>query len=107
MQLFEQADLLAAHTRAGHAYHEFLRVPALSCGIYVIPAGGIDPQQPHSEDEIYFVLEGTAQVVVGEESQLVQPGSLVYVPAHVPHRFTDVATDLKLLVLFAPAEATG
>lgn len=107
MQQFESAQLLADHSAAGRPYFEFLRVPSLSCGIYVIPAGGSDPQQPHAEDEIYVVLEGRGQIVVGQVEQAVQPGSLIYVPAQAPHRFKDVTADLKLLVLFAPAEATG
>jgi quercetin dioxygenase-like cupin family protein len=41
---------------------------------------------------------------VGEETQPVQPGSLVFVAAHVPHKFHDITEDLKLLVFFAPPE---
>jgi mannose-6-phosphate isomerase-like protein (cupin superfamily) len=104
MHAFEASDLLEAQRRAQRAYHEFLRVPALSCGIYVVPAGGHDPQQPHGQDEIYYVLGGEGAIRVGDEVRPLQPGSLVYVPAEVPHRFIDITTELELLVLFAPAE---
>ena len=49
MQSFDTAALLRAHAAAGRAYHEFLRVPALSMGVYCLPAGGVDSQGPHAE----------------------------------------------------------
>jgi mannose-6-phosphate isomerase-like protein (cupin superfamily) len=81
---------------------EQLRVADLSVGTYSIPAGGDDDQTPHSEDEIYVVQHGRARLVAGGGSVHVGPGSVVYVPAGESHRFTDVAEDLAILVLFAP-----
>src|SRR5258708_38515303 len=69
MQTFELAELLAARERAGELYHECVRVPALSAGVYVLPAGGADPQQPHSGDELYYVVRGRGSIVVGGERQ--------------------------------------
>ncbi|HUS15848.1 MAG TPA: cupin domain-containing protein [Chloroflexia bacterium] len=83
---------------------EFLRVPALSMGLYVLPAGGTDPQSPHSEDEVYIVMAGSATIRVGEADQPVAAGSVVYVPAGVVHRFHSITADLAVLVVFAPAE---
>jgi mannose-6-phosphate isomerase-like protein (cupin superfamily) len=76
----------------------------MSSGIYLLPAGAVDPQQPHSEDEAYYVVRGRGQIRVGYEDQEVEAGSFVYVPAHVPHRFHTITEDLAILVLFAPAE---
>ena len=104
MQAFDLAQLSAEQATAGRAYREFLRVPALSLGLYALPAGGVDPQQPHSEDEVYYVAAGSAKVTVGAEQHTVGPGSIVYVAAHVPHHFHDITADLRLLVFFAPPE---
>ncbi len=104
MRAFALSDVLAARDRAGKAYLEFLRVPALSAGVYHLPAGGTDPQRPHREDEVYYVVAGRATIRVGGEDRLVQPGSFVYVAAEVPHRFHSITEDLSVLVLFAPAE---
>ena len=90
---------------AGTLYHEFLRVPSMSAGVYVLAAGSEDPQSPHEEDEVYYVASGRATVRVGEEDRPVQAGSVVYVPARVPHRFHAVEEELVLLVVFAPAES--
>jgi len=87
-------------------YHEFMRAPDLSAGLYVLEAGAPDPQSPHTEDELYYVVSGTARVTVGGESQDVSTGSLVFVAANVPHRFHDITRRLVLLVVFGPAEGS-
>jgi mannose-6-phosphate isomerase-like protein (cupin superfamily) len=83
---------------------EHFRVPDLSVGTYSIPAGGADEQTPHTEDEIYLVLQGRAMLAAGEASVPVGPGSVIYVPAGEAHRFTGITEDLAVVVLFAPAE---
>ncbi|MBV1854697.1 cupin domain-containing protein [Catellatospora tritici] len=75
----------------------------LSVGTYCIPAGGVDDQSPHTEDEIYVVTAGRARITTPSGDAEVGPGSVIFVPAHEPHRFVDVTEDLALLVLFAPA----
>jgi mannose-6-phosphate isomerase-like protein (cupin superfamily) len=104
MQAWEYGDVLADHGRAGRLYHEFLRVADLSAGIYVLEAGGTDPQSPHTEDELYYVIAGRSMVTVGDETRPVVPGTLVFVAATVPHAFHDIAERLELLVFFGPAE---
>ena len=105
MQTFQKmADLLEARRRGGRLYHEFLRVPAMSAGVYVLGEGEADPQKPHNEDEMYYVARGTARMQVGPEDQKVQEGDVIFVPAEVKHRFYDITEKLVVLVFFAPAE---
>jgi quercetin dioxygenase-like cupin family protein len=106
MDAFELADLLEAQGKGGRLYHEFVRTHDLSVGLYVLPAGGTDPQQPHTEDEIYHVVAGRARILVGDEDRLVQAGSIVFVGADVPHRFHEIEEELVVLVVFGPAEYT-
>ena len=101
---FEIADLLGAGQQTGRAYLEFLRVPTLSMGLYQLPAEGVDPQQPHTEDEVYYIVRGKGQIAVEGESRAVREGSVVYVPANAPHRFHSIEEELSILVFFAPAE---
>ncbi len=104
MQAFEVADLAAQRAEAGRLYLEFLRVPTLSMGLYVLPAGGVDPQQPHTEDEVYYVVRGRGMIRVGDEDRAVAAGSIVFVAAGVDHRFHAIEEELAILVFFAPAE---
>ncbi len=105
MHAFEMADLAAERERSGRSYLEFLRVPALSAGVYVIAAGAADPQKPHREDEVYYVVKGKARLRVGDEDRPVRAGSVVFVTAGVEHRFHDIREELTALVFFAPAES--
>lgn len=104
MDAFDLAGLSARHAAEGSPYLEFLRRSSLSVGLYVVPAGGIDAQQPHGEDEVYVVMAGRGIIRVAEEDRDVIPGSVVFVAAGVEHRFHTITGDLSILVLFAPAE---
>jgi quercetin dioxygenase-like cupin family protein len=86
-------------------YLEFLRVPAMSAGLYVLAAGASDPQKPHREDEMYYVVRGRARFRAGDEDREVSAGSVIFVAAEVEHRFYDIAEELAVLVFFAPAES--
>ncbi|MBV8051793.1 MAG: cupin domain-containing protein [Acidobacteriaceae bacterium] len=106
MQNFYQlSDLEKQQAGAHNAYLEFLRIPQMSAGIYVLPAGSTDRQIPHQQDELYYVVQGQARMKVGSEDQPVAPGSLIFVAAGVEHRFHDINKELTVLVFFAPAES--
>jgi len=104
---FELKQVDAERAQLGKLYLEFVHKPALTVGLYVLTAGSEDPQQPHTEDEVYHVVRGRATIRVGDEDQPVGPGSVVYVAALVPHRFHTIEEDLEILVFFAPAEYTN
>src|SRR5262245_60624294 len=104
MDAFELQPLLAERERTNRRYLEFLRVPALSAGLYVLPAGGVDPQKPHTEDEVYHVIAGRGRFTCEGQTIDVQAGTSIYVAAGDEHRFHDIAEELAILVFFAPAE---
>jgi mannose-6-phosphate isomerase-like protein (cupin superfamily) len=104
MEAFEIGQLLEQQGQAGKAYLEFLRRPSMSMGVYHLSAGGVDSQSPHTEDEVYYVTSGKAQIRVGEADRSVEAGSIVFVAANGPHRFHSIEEDLTVLVFFAPAE---
>jgi mannose-6-phosphate isomerase-like protein (cupin superfamily) len=102
---FHMSQLDEKRTQAGRRYFEFLRIPAMSSGIYVLGVGDDDPQTPHREDEVYYVVRGKARMQAGSEDQKVGEGSVIFVAAGVKHRFYDVTEELLVLVFFAPAES--
>lgn len=99
------AEIAGQRAQSGKLYHEFLRVPAMSAGLYVLAAGATDLQQPHHEDEIYYVVRGRARFRAGDEDGEISAGSVLFVAAEVEHRFHDVTEELALLVFFAPPES--
>lgn len=106
MEQFTLADVQRLRLQEDKAYHEFLRVPAMSAGVYELGVGEEDNQQPHTEDELYYIVSGKATLLVGEKNVLVEAGSMVYVPARIIHRFHTITEALTILVFFAPAEYT-
>jgi mannose-6-phosphate isomerase-like protein (cupin superfamily) len=104
MQAFEIADLMAQQVTSGENYLEFLRSADLSVGIYSLPAGAVDGQQPHTEDEVYYVVKGRGMFFHAGENRPVKPGSVLFVAANVEHRFHSITEDMQILVFFAPAE---
>jgi mannose-6-phosphate isomerase-like protein (cupin superfamily) len=101
---FHIDDLTRERVQKGTRYLEFLRVPAMSAGVYVLPKGGTDPQKPHREDEMYYVVRGRARMQIGLENAEVHAGSAIFVEAEAEHRFYDIEEELEVLVFFAPAE---
>ena len=105
MQAFELTQLISQRESSNKLYLEFLKVPGLSMGLYVLPAGGVDPQSPHTEDEVYYVVSGRGTFRVGAEDRAVGPGTILVVKAGDEHSFHTIREDLSLLVFFAPAES--
>ena len=92
----EVKDRLGAASGGYEVVHES---PALELGVYALVAPEPDGQQPHEDDEIYVVLEGSGVLEVEGESVPVAEGSAVFVEAGAEHRFTAYER-LSVLVIF-------
>lgn len=104
MDIFELSRLIPEREQSNRSYLEFFRKGSLSVGLYALAAGAEDKQQPHNEDEVYYVVSGQAQMQIDKEHRAVKAGSVIFVGAEVEHRFHSIAEDLTILVFFAPAE---
>jgi mannose-6-phosphate isomerase-like protein (cupin superfamily) len=102
--VFHIDELSRERSNKGKLYFEFLRVPAMSAGVYVLPKGATDPQKPHREGEMYYVVRGRARMQIGSEHEEVRAGSIIFVEAELEHRFYDIEEELEVLVFFVPAE---
>lgn len=105
MKEFRLEELEAQRAAHEGAYLQFLRERHMSVGLYALDRGTTDPQTPHKQDEVYFVVSGRGAITVGNETTAVARGSVVYVPAGTPHKFHHIAEDLRVMVVFAPAES--
>jgi mannose-6-phosphate isomerase-like protein (cupin superfamily) len=84
---------------AGGGYEIVHDSPGLELGVYVLVAPEPDRQQPHEDDEVYVVLEGSGTLEVEGEAVPVREGEAVFVEAGAEHRFT-AYEQLALLVIF-------
>lgn len=106
MEIIEGAGTWTEPGSRGAGYIEHLATRSLSVGTYSLRAGAADPQQPHTEDEVYLISTGRGQFTSGGRTIEVEPGMVLYVAAHEAHRFHDVTEDLTVLVFFGPAEGS-
>lgn len=104
MHAFNIEDLITKQQAEDRSYLEFIRQKSMSVGIYRLHAGDVDRQKPHTQDEMYYIVQGKGVINVAGEDRAVQPGSIIYVPAKVEHFFHFITEDLVTLVFFAPAE---
>jgi mannose-6-phosphate isomerase-like protein (cupin superfamily) len=85
---------------AGNGGYEIVhRSEGVELGVYVLVAPEPDRQQPHEDDEIYVVLEGSGVLEVEDERLDLREGHAVFVPARAEHRFVGYER-LSVLVIF-------
>jgi mannose-6-phosphate isomerase-like protein (cupin superfamily) len=102
LKAFEYDEVARLRLESGDSYVQVLNEGSLSLGLYVLPAGSVDSQLPHAEDEVYYVVEGLGAIDVAGERRAVRSGSMIFVAKHVEHRFVDIEADLSIVVFFAP-----
>ena len=99
MHPFEVAAVRERLREVGGGYEIVHESAGLEVGVYVLVAPEPDRQQPHEDDELYIVLEGTGVLEVKGEQVAVREGSAVFVEAYAEHRFT-AYEHLSVLVIF-------
>jgi len=96
---FEIAAVRQRLAEIGGGYEIVHESAGLELGVYVLIAPEPDRQQPHEDDEIYLVLEGTGVLQVDGDEVPVREGSAVFVEAGADHRFS-AYEHLSVLVIF-------
>jgi mannose-6-phosphate isomerase-like protein (cupin superfamily) len=106
---FSLAEALGRLATDRHDFAEIYRSPSGSLSLTAAfwPGGSVDDQQPHTEDEVYYIAAGRALLTVDTEIVPVAPGSVAFVAAGVEHRFSEITEDLEVLVFWSPARGTG
>jgi mannose-6-phosphate isomerase-like protein (cupin superfamily) len=82
-----------------------IQCDAFACGhVTLEPNGGQVPWHEQEQDEIYFIIEGTAEMCLGEERRVLTTGQAVYIPPRVFHQLTNVGdTPCRMLYVYGPA----
>jgi mannose-6-phosphate isomerase-like protein (cupin superfamily) len=88
----------------GGGYQIVHSSPGLEVGVYVLVAPEPDRQQPHTDDELYIVLDGHGVLGVEGKPVPLEVGQAVFVPAGANHGFT-AYEQMSVLVIFARTHA--
>ena len=68
------------------------------------PNGGQVPWHNQEQEEIYFIVEGTAEMCLGTERQVVRAGQAVFIPPTVFHQLTNIGdTPCRMIYVYGPA----
>ena len=96
-----QLDGMLSKIEKDEYFYDFLKIRNLEAGVIRLRPGQEDTQEPHSEDELYYVVEGSGMLELGKASKPVKKGSVIFVPAGLRHRFYGNREDLIVLYVFA------
>ncbi len=105
MDIYKISDQAARRKASAADYLELFRERSMSAGVYLLPKDAFDPQQPHNEDEMYYIVSGRGRFKCGDEDVEIQAGEAIFVAKGVEHRFHDIVEDMTIVVVFAPPES--
>lgn len=70
----------------------------------VVKAGTIPPLHVHSQDQIDYMLKGSADVSINGEITHVKPGESIFIPGGATHGFLVSEEDQEFLEFFTPGK---
>jgi len=79
-------------------FHYALRHGTMKFGLYA--PRGTDPQAPHKQDELYFIVSGSGRFVKNGEEKPFAPHDAIFVEAGANHRFIEFTDDFSAWVVF-------
>lgn len=93
----EQKDLLSELEEKGSSYFvDFITTKGIQAGVIRLHPGEIDTQEPHSADEVYYVIEGSGFIKLDYKNDPIKQGTFIFVPAGSEHRFHGNTRDLVI-----------
>ncbi len=98
MKGYTVSEALARLSSEKTDYMRLIEDATYDIGLY--KPDGVDPQTPHSRDELYIVAAGTGEFVCDGKTRAFAPGDMLMVPAGVEHRFQNFSEDFSTWVVF-------
>jgi len=103
-EAYELDEVLEELKAGDNWFLTFLSKKTMDVGILRLRPGEKDPQGPHANDELYYVVRGSGFLRVEEEDLPVKPGSMVFVPAKKRHNFHGNEEEIVVLYFFAGSD---
>jgi mannose-6-phosphate isomerase-like protein (cupin superfamily) len=104
MEHFADVDARSAFASDKMKKNNLFTTPRMFCDVYCFEPGQTQAGHSHAgSDKVYYVVDGQAQIRIGDDERMVGPGSVALAPAGLPHAVTNPGPQrLRLLVLMAP-----
>ena len=81
-------------------FHTFIDKPSLAVGVLVLKSGEEDTQEPHDNDEVYYVISGDGFLKIKDKDYKVSKDKVFFVAKDVEHYFHGNKKELKVLYFF-------
>ena len=98
--VFDTNEFLKKIEKSGIYFHTFINNKNLAAGILRLNPGEEDTQEPHQDDEIYYVVKGDGFLTVGKNEYPVSDGMSYYVAKKIPHHFHGNKKELVVIYFF-------
>ncbi|MGH9877442.1 MAG: cupin domain-containing protein [Nitrososphaerales archaeon] len=99
--VYDAEEVLKKLKASGNWFHGFMSKGTMDAGILSLAPGEKDPQGPHTDDELYYVIRGHGFIRIEKEDVPIKPGSIIFVPARKMHNFHGNNDELQVLYVFA------
>jgi len=86
-KVFELNKLLSELDGRGGYFIDFVSTRGIQAGIIRLHPGENDTQEPHSVDEVYYVIQGNVFIKLNGKDHQIREGTSIFVPAKADHRF--------------------
>lgn len=95
-KVFELNNLLSELKDQGGYFIDFINTRGIQAGIIRLHPGENDTQEPHSVDEVYYVIEGNGFIKLNGKDHEIRQGTSIFVPAKADHKFHGNKEDLVI-----------
>lgn len=99
-KIFGLSEILSNMETRNSYFDTFLSSNSLAIGVIMLKPRENDDQQPHSSDEVYYVIEGSGLIDIEGKDYVMRQGNFIFVPAKAAHRFHKNKDTLIVLYIF-------
>jgi mannose-6-phosphate isomerase-like protein (cupin superfamily) len=99
--VYDTKEILKKLDSSGNWFYGFLSKRSMDAGILRLMPREKDPQGPHANDELYYVIKGSGFIRMEDKDIPVKAGSIIFVPAEKKHHFHGNKDELQVLYVFA------
>lgn len=76
---------------------------SIQAWVMLLHPGEDDTQEPHSIDEVYYIVRGNGFIKMEDKDHKIKPGSIIFIPSKVEHKLHGNNQDLVIFYIFGGA----
>ncbi|MDH3766534.1 MAG: cupin domain-containing protein [Nitrosopumilus sp.] len=97
---FDLTSYLGKIKKSSSYFYTFINKSSLAAGLLLLQPGEKDTQEPHDNDEIYYVISGDGFLKIKNKDYKISKDKIFFVEKNVDHYFHGNSKELKVLYFF-------